>query len=144
MYFFSLDAASTFAVRAARLLLNLPYYKAAMTIAPADDGLRYHCARERGDARFSATHTPVGPSFAAAPGSLEYFLSERYCLFHVDRRGRPYVLEIHHRPWSLRAATADVTANTMAAARGIQLPERAPLLHVAGRQDVVAWAPTWL
>ena len=82
-----------------------------------------------------------GSTFVSVPGTLEYFLTERYCLYQIDRRGRPYRLEIHHPPWSLRLAGAEFVRNTMAAASGITLPETAPLLHFAERQDMVGWAP---
>jgi hypothetical protein len=82
--------------------------------------------------------------FQAADGSLEYFLAERYCLYHVDRRGVPYRLEIHHRPWALQPARARIERNSMADANGLTLPDRAPLVHFAKRQDTVAWPPTAL
>jgi uncharacterized protein YqjF (DUF2071 family) len=77
-------------------------------------------------------------------GSIEYFLTERYCLYHYDRRGRPYRLEIHHRPWSLQVARATITTNTMAAGSHLALIGDPALLHFARRQDVVAWAPNRL
>ncbi len=76
------------------------------------------------------------------PGSLEYFLTERYCLYHQHRGGTPYRLEIHHPRWPLQAATAQLTRNTMAAAQGVALPAVDPLLHFSRRQDMVAWPPT--
>ena len=77
-------------------------------------------------------------------GSIEYFLTERYCLYHYNRRGHPYRLEIHHRPWSLQVARAAITENTMAAASHLVLNGDPALLHFARRQDVIAWAPTRL
>ncbi len=74
-------------------------------------------------------------------GTLEYFLTERYCLFTVNRSGKVLRVDIHHPPWTLQPADAEFSDNTMAAAAGITLPDTAPLLHVAGRQDVVAWMP---
>jgi uncharacterized protein YqjF (DUF2071 family) len=73
------------------------------------------------------------------PGTLEYFLTERYCLYTVDDAFRAKRLEIHHRPWPLQAADATIAVNTMAEAAGIRLPSIAPLLHFSRRQDVVAW-----
>jgi uncharacterized protein len=87
---------------------------------------------------------PAGAPFAAAAGSIEHFLTERYCLYHHDHRGRPYRLEIHHRPWSLQLAGATISINTMTAASRLTTNGSPPLLHFARRQDVVAWAPTRL
>ena len=75
-------------------------------------------------------------------GTLEYFLTERYCLYHVSRRGRPYRLDIHHPPWPLQRAAAEIARNTMAVAAGLVLASQPPLLHVSARQDVVAWGPS--
>jgi uncharacterized protein YqjF (DUF2071 family) len=145
VYFFSLDAGSTVAVQAARTLLNLPYYTASMTVGGAGDDVQYHSTRH-GDppAEFGASYGPTGPAFVSTEGSLEYFLTERYCLYHVDHRGAPYRLEIHHPPWSLQPARAHITQNTMAISSGIDLPEQTPLLHFARRQDAVAWLPSRL
>jgi uncharacterized protein len=142
VYFFSLDAASRLAVAAARTLLNLPYYTAGMTIERRGDGLHYESRRRpRGPAVFEATYEPTGAPFTAAERSIEHFLTERYCLFHQTRRGQPYRLDIHHPPWSLQTARAEIVTNTMAAAAGLTIDGAPAMLHFSRRQDVVAWAP---
>lgn len=146
VYFFSLDAGSSLAVQAARTLLHLPYYSAAMQVTPRGERIEYESVREGGGppARLSGAYGPAGPAFTAGPGSREYFLAERYCLYNVDRRGHPYRLEIHHPPWPLQPADAVFTHNSMAGAAGIALPDEPPLLHFSKRQDMVAWAPAAL
>ena len=101
-------------------------------------------SRRRSDpsTEFIATYAPVGSAFNAAAGSLEYFLTERYCLYHHDRAGIPYRLEIHHPPWSLQMAEAVVRKNTLADANGLAFTGAPPLLHFARRQDMIAWMPT--
>lgn len=146
VYFVSLDAGRRLAVAGARVLLNLPYYLADMTVEQHGEMVDYHSVR-RGQrpADFKALYEATSPPFVAAAGSIEYFLTERYCLYHQDHRGRPYRLEIHHRPWSLQCARAEIKSNTMAAANQLAIGSGAPsLLHFARRQDVVAWAPTRL
>jgi uncharacterized protein YqjF (DUF2071 family) len=144
VYFFSLDAGQRLAVAAARTLLNLPYHAAIMSVDRRDAAVHYRSTRRTGHAAFDAVYGPAGDAFAAAEGSLEYFLTERYCLYHHDRRGRPYRLEIHHRPWSLQQARATINNNTMAAASQLTVSSSAAFLHFARRQDVVAWAPARL
>jgi uncharacterized protein YqjF (DUF2071 family) len=143
VFFFSLDAGSTLAARAARVALNLPYFPAAMKVTTAGDTTVYESARRsrRTPALFSATYGRRGSAFYADPGSLAYFLTERYCLYNVDRRGRPYRLEIHHPPWPLQPADAEIRRNSMADAAGMTLPDVPPVLHFAKRQDMVAWLP---
>ena len=144
VFFFSLDASSRAAVRVARLTLGLPYFDAVMSVRSDGDVVSYESRRVKSAADFVASYRPSGPVFHARPGTLEYFLTERYCLYALDRRGRPYRLEIHHAPWPLQVAEATMTRNTMAAAAGITLPAQTPLLHFAKRQDTIAWWPSAL
>jgi uncharacterized protein YqjF (DUF2071 family) len=145
VYFLSLDALRWLAVRAARTCFNLPYHRAAMKVERQGDGIGYASSRGSGArAEFRATYQPTGTPFIALAGSVEYFLTERYCLYHHNHRGEPYRLEIHHPPWSLQPAGARIATNTMAAASGVTLKGAPALLHFARRQDVVAWWPTVL
>jgi len=149
IYFFSLDAARVLAVHTARTLLNLPYHVASMAVGGAGDAIEYESRRQSSPpgprADFHATYRPIDLPFVAAPGSLEYFLAERYCLYHVNRRGKPYRLDIHHPPWRLQRATAVLHQNTMGEVNGFCLSDAAaPLLHFVKRQDTVAWLPSAL
>jgi uncharacterized protein len=146
IYFFSLDAGSALAVQAARTLLNLPYYSASMTVSPQAGSIGYDSRRDNSsvEASFSVNYRPGGAAFQASSGSLDYFLTERYCLYNRNHRGAPYRLEIHHPPWPLQPAEAQFMRNTMAGAAGLRVPDVEPLLHFAARQDMVAWAPTAL
>lgn len=146
IYFFSLDAASPLAVRTARALLNLPYYAASMSVVSRGGKIAYES--RRGDrnpaAILSATYRPLGPQRTADRGTLEYFLTERYCLYNLNRHGAAYRLDIHHPPWVLQTAEAEFTHNMLAAVAGVQLPDAQPVLHFSGRQDMVAWPPSLL
>jgi uncharacterized protein YqjF (DUF2071 family) len=145
VYFFSLDANSVLAVAAARTLFHLPYFTASMNVDEREGQFVYSSTRQTrmdGVAEFAGTYRPVGPMQIAQPGSLEYFLTERYCLYTLDSAFHAKRLEIHHPPWSLQAAEATIVVNTMADAAGIRLPSTAPLLHFARRQDMVAWPMT--
>ena len=146
VYFFSLDAGSAIAVRTARTLLNLPYYSASMTVRSRAGSIEYNSRRDDPalDASLSAAYRPIGTVVRPVAPSLEHFLTERYCLYNLNHKGLPYRLEIHHPPWTLQAADAEFSRNTMADAAGIPLPAVRPLLHFSGRQDMVAWAPTQL
>jgi uncharacterized protein YqjF (DUF2071 family) len=145
IYFFSLDAGSSVAVHLARTLFGLPYYAATMSVTPKGQGVDYRSRRtDDQSVRFEGSYGPTGPPFIAAAGSLEHFLTERYCLYNLGPGGRPYRLEIHHPPWPLQPAEAQLTHNTMAESGGLLLPDQPPLLHFARRQDMVAWAPSHL
>lgn len=143
VWFFSLDAASALAVVAARAVFHLPYFWARMRLRHEEDWIAYRSRRRLPRvpvARFVGRYRPVGPVFEATPGSLEDWLTARYCLYAASRSGRLYRAEINHAPWPLQLAAAEIEANTMAAAHGIELTG-APLLHVARRLDMVTWMP---
>ena len=142
VYFFSLDAGSALAVQTARGLLNLPYYTADMHVELRDPDVHYESRRlSEPAAAFHAIYRGLGDVRPGAAGTLEYFLTERYCLYAIDRHGSPYRLEIHHPPWPLESARVEIRVNTMASAAQLGLPSSPPLLHFAKRQDMVAWAP---
>lgn len=142
VWFFSLDAANPVAVRGARTIFNLAYFDASMTVDTRDDIVAYRSHRTHRDAPpadFSAKYAPAGPVYHAQPGTLDYFLTERYCLFHQQQNGDLGYLDVHHLPWPLQAATVRIEQNTMAAAFGVTWPDVPPLAHFSRGVDVVAW-----
>lgn len=142
VYFFSLDAASRLAVWGARWIYSLNYYLAEMSIRRRAGKINYSSHRRHPNAppaNFRANYWPVGNPFEAEPGSLEDWLTARYCLYSVDRRGRIYRLEIDHEPWLLQRAEAEIYENTMTGPLGIELPQVPPRLHYSARLAVVSW-----
>jgi uncharacterized protein YqjF (DUF2071 family) len=144
VFFFSLDAGSTLAVIAARALYSLPYFRARFTVQADRGGIVYASRRtERGApaAEFQATYRPTGAVAPARPGSLAHWLTERYCLYAVGRRGRLHRAEIRHPAWPLQPAQATIERNTLTTGLGFELPDVAPLAHFAARVDVHVWLP---
>jgi len=142
VWFFSLDATNPLAVWAARRFFHLPYFKARMRLTPAGRQVRYRSHRAvDSDVAFEAQYGPVSEPFRAEAGSLEEFLTERYCLFAQTRDGRLSRTEVHHPPWPLQRAEAAIHTNTMAERYGLTLNEPPAQLHFARRLDVVVWSP---
>jgi len=144
VWFFSLDAANALAVAVARAWFHLPYFRARMSCTARDEEVLYDSERvHRGapGAAWRGTYAPTGPVSHAPRGTLEHWLTERYCLYARSPQGRVRRGEIHHDPWPLQPATASVEVDTMAAAHRIALPDRAPHLLFARRLDVRIWAP---
>ena len=90
---------------------------------------------------FGAKYSPAGRFFEPVRGTIDYFLNERYCLYTQDSAANAYRVEVHHAPWQLHQAEADISVHTMADAAGLRLPSMAPLVHYSRRQDVVTWSP---
>jgi len=144
VWFFSLDAANPIAVAIARAWFSLPYFRARMSCTTRDGEILYRSERtHRGapPACLECTYRPVGSPFEPQPGTLEHFLTERYCLYAADSRGQLSRGEIQHPPWSLQLAEAEIISNNMAQAAGITLPSAKPLLHFSELQQMVAWSP---
>ena len=151
VYFFSLDAASRAAVWGARNFYHLPYFYAQMKFNNEGGAIHYESIRKdkwvprfsptspkpgRLNAQFRGAYRPIGP--VGAKTELDHFLTERYCLYTVHQ-GKLYRCDIHHLPWSLQDAEAQIEQNTVAEAAGITLPNSAPQLRFAKRLDVLIW-----
>ena len=142
VYFFSLDAANSVAVGMARTMFHLPYFSADMSVQEREGWIEYDSKRSTSSgppAQLVARYRPTGNPHPPVDGTLEHFLTERYCLFTVDSSFHACRVDIHHPPWPLQPAEAEISENTMADAAGIRLPAIAPLLHFAKRQDMVGW-----
>lgn len=142
VWFFSLDASSPLAVRTARQFFHLPYFDARMSSRNSSDGVSYESLRtHRGAAavEFRARYAAAGKPIVARPGTIEHWLVERYCLYAADPRGAVWRGDIHHLPWPIQPAAAEIECNTMSEPLGFSLPDAPALLHFAHRLDVVAW-----
>jgi uncharacterized protein len=169
VWFFSLDVTRRAAVQAARALYRLPYFKAEMSARrdesasagqsdwviyrhrrlDSNQGIAYGQAREA-QCAFLSRYRPVGAVSQARPGTLESFLTDRYRLYAWAGpqtggagEGRLISADIHHAPWPLQPAQADVETNTTAEFMGLELashPDR-PVLHFAKYIRVAGWLP---
>jgi uncharacterized protein YqjF (DUF2071 family) len=142
VWFFGLEADNALAVATARRWFHLPYFRAHMSCDQAGERIEYRSHRVHRDAPaadFRGVYTPVGTVFRALPGTLEHFLTERYCLY-AAAQGRIFRGEIDHAPWPLQPAEAEIEVNTMAESHGIRLLDTRPLLYFARLQEVKIWA----
>jgi uncharacterized protein len=139
VWFLSLDAANPVAVWAARRFFHLPYYLADIRVERAAGDHAYASRRRNAPERFSAEYGPRGEAFEAAVGTLEHWLTERYCLYAAAPDGRLLRSEVHHAPWPLQPAEARIEVNTLLEPFGIPLGSAAPHLLYAVGVDVVVW-----
>ena len=142
VYFFSLDAGNPLAVKIARGWFHLPYFRARFAISQAGERTKYRSMRIHSGAPpadLDVTYRPTDAAYASTHGSLDTFLTERYCLYTTDVRGRLQRGEIHHQQWPLQPAEAEFRRNTMAQGDGLTLPDTPPLLHYARHLEVLVW-----
>jgi len=165
VWFFSLDATNRLAVWGARTFYHLPYFNAEMNLTQKGktidylsrrtDGLTYgeffaaeasaitgaadsERFRDHPRAELEASWNIGEPLPHSTPGSIEFFLTERYCLYSLHRR-RLYRSRIFHEPWPLHQAILNSRESTMIQSLGIAEPQEGPLLHYAEEIAVDIW-----
>jgi uncharacterized protein len=146
IYFFSVDSNNVFAVGAARMVYHLPYFLSEMHLEQRSEREFAFYSRRRFRKQepviFKARYRGLGPSRRLVEirgGSFEYFMSERPCVFSVNRGGQPIRANLHHVSWPLEEAEAEIERNDLAAAVGLELPEIDPILHYSRRLAVYVW-----
>lgn len=110
VWFYSLDTNRWIAYKIARTVFKLPYFPAVMGARRDHEGfMDYHCRRTgTGDATEAARYryrAGEGAAQEATPGTLEFFLLERYALFsHDPVSKRIYSGQVNHTPYQFRPA----------------------------------------
>jgi uncharacterized protein len=143
VWFVSLDAANPLAVWAARRFFHLPYFRATMSLREEAGKIHYRSTRATA-ARpvvLGATYWPTSDVYEARRGTLEHFLTERYCLYARAPDGAILRTEVHHLPWPLQRAAAELHENTVAAHQDVNVGGPAAFLHFSRRLDVVVYPP---
>lgn len=145
VWFYSLDASQPLAVWAARAFFALPYHHARMELSVEDGECRFSSRRAGTVQRLDYHYRPEpgGPRFPheAVPGTLEFFLVERYRLFAV-RRGRVLSGRVYHRPYPLTAVETSIWSDHLLTLDGFSSPNRPPDHQIYARQvEVSVFAP---
>jgi len=137
VWFFSLDAANSLAVRAARRFWHLPYFRAEMRIDArrgdraidavndaVDTGAHVAYRSERLwpeplPAKIDLAYSIGEDAGPSVPGSLQHFLAERYFLYSQKRSGTIMRGRVHHAPYPLRRARVERLEESLLAAAGL-------------------------
>jgi uncharacterized protein YqjF (DUF2071 family) len=105
VWFYSLDANHYFAGKLARLFFNLPYFHANMTaeFSPDQKETSFSSYRYGTDPTLKSQfrYQEISQPSLAAPGTLEFFLIERYVLFAYSKRNKLYSGRVWHSPYQL-------------------------------------------
>jgi uncharacterized protein YqjF (DUF2071 family) len=157
VWFFSLDAGSRLAVAGARAAYRLPYFHARIRMGEGDGGgngeIDFEARRRRRsavdahdrsltvEARFACRYRPAGDVAEAAPGTLDYFLAERYLLYAWTGRALR-AARVFHRPYPIRPAVVRGLEETLTTAASLAIDtSAAPLAHYAQEVDVQIYRP---
>ncbi|HUJ14910.1 MAG TPA: DUF2071 domain-containing protein [Thermoanaerobaculia bacterium] len=144
VWFFSLDASSSIAVAAARAAYKLPYFHSDIDFFASKDPLP--------DVQFDSKRTdPTGTTPAnarfryrpvegivtqASPGTIEFFLIERYILYATDSEHHLHLARVHHQPYPVQRADVPECEETLVWAAGIRRSQHSPLCHYAREVSV--------
>jgi uncharacterized protein YqjF (DUF2071 family) len=141
VWFLSLDAANKLAVWGARKFYYLPYFYAQMSLEQTGKTIRYSSSRRNGrgaPAELLAEWVTGEPLPQASPGSLEFFLTERYCV-DTEHKGKLYRARIHHQPWPLQRVEITSLTSSMIESHGLPTRQDEPLLHYCEKLSVEIW-----
>ncbi len=134
VWFYSLDCDQPLAVWTARTFFHLPYQHARMQAPLADGWVDYACHRRGEAAESHFRYQLASETHTAAPGTLEFFLAERYLLFSQAPRGIRCG-QVHHTPYPLAEVKLEAWDVNPLLQAGFADPQRPPD-HVIGSPGV--------
>ena|ERR1041385_4935917 len=139
VWFFSLDCNSAAAVMAARAFYHLPYFNAEIELDQRGHKIDYSCKRtDNPPAQFKSSWN-IGETIPFShPDSLEFFLTERYCLY-AEAGGDLYRARIFHQPWPLQQATMNSYTSTVIEALGLKSHPGSPTVNYCEKLEVEIW-----
>ena len=134
---------SRLAVAIGRRLFSLPYERGRLSMRREGEGWGFRCEVRAGEGPFSfaVRYRPEAPLLHPAAGSLEHWLSERFCYYATGRGGRLVRGDLDHPPWSLQPARLEVLEARCPAAAGIVDAESPALACYSPRQEAFAGLP---
>lgn len=139
VWFFSLDASNPLAVWAANSVFGLPYHRARMRVDIDGDEVSFESRRRAGGVGCRVRYRPTGEAALAEPGSVEHWLTERYCVYAPTGGEGLTRTEVHHEPWPLQPARAAFRSLDLGRPFGIELPTPPDLVHYSRGVPVVLW-----
>ena len=105
IWFYSLDCNQSLAVMMAKAFYSLPYYTAEMEARVEAGLVQYRCLRNGEPEAATFHYRKEDKTVGSQPGSLAFFLAERYLLYSYSaKNGKLYSARVHHAPWELYQA----------------------------------------
>ena len=130
VWFYSLEANCRPAVWWGRTFFKLPYVRSRMShtwdrqTGRVEFASQWRGGPQQGVSRF--VYEPRGAQISCEPGTLEFFLVERYVLFADWGAGRLMQGIVHHAPYQVGDVHVEIAETTLIAANGLPQPHAAP------------------
>lgn len=119
VWFYSLDANNKLAVQGGRLFHRLPYSFANIAVGQTDRQIDFFHQREGTDKTSFMSLSYEPPFQTAAPGTLEFFLLERYLLF-TESKGKIYQGRVSHQPYTFSKGRIHFLQNSLFELEGLK------------------------
>ena len=129
VWFYSLEVDQRLAVALARKIYSLPFFPAKMKVKKVRDQINFISQRPDAPADLRSFYRYAGKGAArqAEPGSLDFFLVERYVLFSLDSNSeRLRTARVHHRPYAILSAEVPDWTESLFQLNGFDPPGRPP------------------
>ncbi|MFC4619557.1 YqjF family protein [Camelliibacillus cellulosilyticus] len=142
IYFMSIDVENWASLKIAKRWYRLPYHSAQISFRK--EGRIFHCHSIRkgignNSISFEGKYAPVSEVYLSKKGTLDHWLTERYCLFSSKNKVGIYCGEIHHQPWPLQKAEIEVVKNTLFTPFHFDLSEVRPIAYFSTGVDSLMW-----
>ncbi|MGI2327958.1 YqjF family protein [Planococcus sp. YIM B11945] len=141
VFFFSLDADSLLAVKAATTGDFLPYRYARMCLAKKEETWKFSSqvihpgtVPESLRLSFQIASPPIEKN------RLDRWLVERYCLW-TKPKNQVFRVDIAHEPWTLQYVKGSIHHNSMASFILVKLPQEQAIVHYSKSQKVRFYPP---
>jgi uncharacterized protein YqjF (DUF2071 family) len=128
VWFYALDCNQWLAVKIARRLFHLPYQHAQME-SYKDEGTLNYISRRKGCDQSQVFKYPakLNHSETAKPGTLEFFLLERYRLFSADKNDVIHSGVVHHTPYQFQEVDIKDYSTRLFSLCGFEEPDTHPV-----------------
>ncbi|MCQ6278424.1 YqjF family protein [Bacillus sp. EB600] len=142
VYFMSLDVGNLASLLIAKKWYRLPYQPAQISIQK--EGESFYCqSLRKGKMKipiaFEGKYVPLSEVYLPEKGTVDHWLTERYCFFSTNKRGSVFCGEIHHRPWPLQKVKAEIVRNTLFTPFQVDVEEEKTITHFSMGVEAFFW-----
>lgn len=139
IWFFSVEEGNRLGALAAAHVFSMPAVYSQLKLSEEELTHRIHVENDSRKPKAELIYIIGEPTHPAEPGSLEFFLLERYIVF-AEKRGRVVSAKVNHHPFSIFDAVLEKWDAHMAPENSL-IPERKPdLVHFSKGVDVTIYS----
>lgn len=143
VYFLSLDVNDWASYTIARRWYRLPYQRTNISYQQEGETFYFESARKStavdSPISIQIKYTPLSEVYFPKEGTLDHWLTERYCLFSSNKKGNIFCGEIHHQPWPIQNVKAEINRNTLYTPFKKDNTNLQPLYHFSKGVDTLFW-----